>query len=54
MLPLGLRVQEKIEKLLDKHMHSIGAARVALSSLSSAQLWEQSGRLSQVGPEVRN
>jgi len=52
MLPLGLRVQEKIEKLLDKHMHSIGAARLALSSLSSAQLWEQSGRLSQVSGEL--
>lgn len=24
MLPLGDRVQEKIEKLLDKHMQSIG------------------------------
>ena len=24
MLPLGLRVQTKVEKLLDKHMSSIG------------------------------
>lgn len=26
MLPLGLRVQSKVEKLLDKHMSSIGEA----------------------------
>lgn len=25
MLPLGLRVQDKIEKLIDKHMQSLGA-----------------------------
>jgi prolyl-tRNA synthetase len=24
LLPLGLRVQDKIEKLVDKHMHSVG------------------------------
>lgn len=24
MLPLGLRVQEKIERLIDKHMCSVG------------------------------
>lgn len=24
LLPLGLRVQDKIEKLIDKHMHSVG------------------------------
>lgn len=24
MLPLGLRVQDKIEKLIDKHMQSLG------------------------------
>ena len=24
MLPLGLRVQEKIERLIDKHMQSLG------------------------------
>ena len=45
MLPLGLRVQNKIEKLIDKHMTAIGASKVSLSSLSSQALWEQSGRL---------
>jgi len=45
MLPLGLRVQSKIEALVDKHMQSLGASKVSLSSISSHKLWEQTGRL---------
>lgn len=45
MLPLGLRVQNKVERLIDKHMLRLGAAKVSLSSLSSEELWQRSGRL---------
>ena len=45
MLPLGLRVQNKIEGLIDKHMRSIKASKVSLSSISSQALWRKSGRL---------
>ncbi|CAL5871010.1 uncharacterized protein PFLUO_LOCUS5252 [Penicillium psychrofluorescens] len=45
LLPLGLRVQEKVERLIDRHMRSLGASKVSLSSFSSQELWEQSGRL---------
>ncbi|TKA74701.1 hypothetical protein B0A55_05090 [Friedmanniomyces simplex] len=45
LLPLGLRVQEKIERLIDKHMLSLGASKVSLSSLTSEDLWQLSGRL---------
>lgn len=45
LLPLGLRVQDKIERLIDKHMQAVGACKVSLSSLSSQALWERSGRL---------
>lgn len=45
MLPLGLRVQEKLERLIDKHMRSINASKVSLSSISSQTLWAKSGRL---------
>lgn len=44
MLPLGLRVQEKLERLIDKHMRSISASKVSLSSISSLALWQRSGR----------
>jgi prolyl-tRNA synthetase len=68
MLPLGLRVQNKLEALIDKHMrtlgmalhhmvqelhsHALGASKVSLSTISSEELWEQSGRLTE-GSEVR-
>jgi prolyl-tRNA synthetase len=48
LLPLGLRVQTKIERLLDKHMHDLRASRVSLSSISSQNLWSKSGRLSKI------
>lgn len=52
MLPFGLRVQEKIEKLIDGHMQGLGASKVALSTISSQALWEKSGRLTSVAPEL--
>ncbi|KAJ5637479.1 hypothetical protein N7490_007358 [Penicillium lividum] len=52
MLPLGLRVQDKLERLIDKHMRSLGASKVSLSSLSSQELWEKSGRLNASSEEV--
>jgi prolyl-tRNA synthetase len=55
MLPLGLRVQEKICKLADAAMKrvgslrefewaDVGAAKMELPALSPFQLWVQSGR----------
>ncbi|KAF5973333.1 prolyl-tRNA synthetase [Fusarium coicis] len=52
LLPLGLRVQGKIEKLIDKHMHSVGASRLSLSTISSEELWRKSDRLESVAPEL--
>ncbi|KAJ5370492.1 uncharacterized protein N7496_006584 [Penicillium cataractarum] len=52
LLPLGLRVQDKLESLIDKHMRSLGASKVSLSSISSQELWEQSGRLTEGSDEV--
>ncbi|KAF4974504.1 hypothetical protein FZEAL_8600 [Fusarium zealandicum] len=52
LLPLGLRVQDKIEKLLDKYMRSVGASRLSLSSISSEDLWRRSDRLDRVAPEL--
>ncbi|KAF7535413.1 hypothetical protein G7054_g5383 [Neopestalotiopsis clavispora] len=52
MLPLGQRVMEKLEKLIDKHMQEVGALKVSLSSISSQALWEKTGRLAGYGPEL--
>lgn len=68
MLPLGRRVQEKLEVLIDKHMYQLGesfpshfstkltmlgASKVSLSSISSEELWAKSGRIANVGSEVQ-
>ncbi|EZF56861.1 hypothetical protein H113_00783, partial [Trichophyton rubrum MR1459] len=45
LLPLGLRVQEKLERLIDKYMRKLSASKLSLSSLSSQALWKKSGRL---------
>ncbi|KAF2018837.1 prolyl-tRNA synthetase [Aaosphaeria arxii CBS 175.79] len=46
ILPLGLRVQNKLESLIDKHMTSIGASKLLLSFISTEELWRKSGRYS--------
>jgi len=51
MLPLGQRVLQKLESLIDKHMTSVGASKVSLSSITSQALWERTGRYSGHGSE---
>ncbi|KAF1911775.1 hypothetical protein BDU57DRAFT_598420 [Ampelomyces quisqualis] len=46
LLPLGLRVQNKLEALIDTHMQAIGASKTSLSSITTEALWRQSGRYS--------
>ena len=52
-LPLGQRVQAKLEALADRHLRPLGAAKVALSSLSAEALWARSGRLDAIAELFR-
>lgn len=52
LLPLGYRVQDKIMKVIEKHMGSIGASRMALATLSSPSAWGQSGRFDKLHSEL--
>lgn len=52
LLPLGVRVQDKIAKVIDKHMESIGASRLAMSSLTTEDLWRKSGRFENIASEL--
>ncbi|KAK3945236.1 proline--tRNA ligase [Diplogelasinospora grovesii] len=53
MLPLGRRVQDKIETLIAKHMEeTLAASRVSMSTISTEALWEKSGRLQSVASEL--
>ncbi|KAF2967189.1 hypothetical protein GQX73_g6361 [Xylaria multiplex] len=51
-LPLGERVQKKLENLIDKYMSQLGASKVSLSSISSQALWQQTNRLEGYGQEL--
>ncbi|KAF2722770.1 prolyl-tRNA synthetase [Polychaeton citri CBS 116435] len=45
ILPLGLRVQEKLERIIDRHMQGLlRASKASLSSITSEALWRDSGR----------
>lgn len=44
LLPLGLRVQRRIEKIVRDRLDHIGCHEVSLASLASSALWKRSGR----------
>lgn len=45
LLPLGVRVQQKIETLIRRRLHEAYCSELALSTLVDANLWRKSGRL---------
>ncbi len=52
MLPLGLRVEEKIEKIIRKHMNNAGSQEVKMPALIASEYYENSGRLKGFGPSI--
>ncbi len=51
-LPLGLRVLRKVEGIVRDEMDSAGALEVAMPAVQPAELWQESGRWDQYGPEL--
>ena len=52
LLPLGLRVVRKIEKIIREEMDAGGAQEAFLPTLHPVELWEKSGRTAYWGPEL--
>ena len=52
MLPLGLRVQNNIEKIIRRHMNEAGAQEVKMPALIAAEYYEESGRMKGFGPSI--
>ncbi|MBR3264356.1 MAG: proline--tRNA ligase [Erysipelotrichaceae bacterium] len=52
MLPLGLRVENKIENIIRKHMNEAGAQEVKMPALIAAEYYEDSGRMKGFGPSI--
>ncbi|HSC67268.1 MAG TPA: proline--tRNA ligase [Cellvibrio sp.] len=51
-LPMGLRVLRKVENIVREEMNKSGAMEVLMPVVQPAELWEESGRWQQYGPEL--
>lgn len=52
LLPLGLKVHQKIEKVVRKHMDKSGAQEVVMPVLHPLELWKETNRTSTTGFEL--
>lgn len=51
-LPLGLRVLRKVENIVREEMDKSGAQEVLMPAVQPAELWQESERWDQYGPEL--
>lgn len=51
-LPTGLKVLKKVENIVREEMHKAGAQEVLMPMVQPADLWEESGRWEDYGPEL--
>ncbi len=51
-LPMGLRVFRKVEAIVREEMDKAGSQEVLMPVVQPAELWEESGRWEQYGPEL--
>jgi len=50
--PLGLRVLRKVEHIVREEMNRAGALEMLMPSVQPAELWEETGRWDQFGPQL--
>jgi prolyl-tRNA synthetase len=51
-LPMGLRTLRKVEQIIREEMDRAGALEVLMPAIQPAELWQESGRWEQYGPEL--
>lgn len=51
-MPLGLKVLRKIEQIVRDEMNAAGAIELLMPIVQPAELWAESGRLAEYGPEL--
>ena len=52
LLPLGFRVQQRIEQIIREELDAIGGQEMEMPVVHPADLWRETGRYDQVGPEM--
>ncbi len=51
-MPLGVRVLHKVERIVREEMDRAGALELLMPAVQPAELWQESGRWQQYGPEL--
>ncbi|SDV49561.1 proline--tRNA ligase [Chitinasiproducens palmae] len=51
-LPIGLRSVRKVERIVREEMERAGAIEILMPGVQPAELWQESGRWEQYGPEL--
>src|SRR5499426_1213017 len=51
-MPLGLRVLHKVEAVVREEMNRSGAIELLMPTVQPAELWQESGRWAEYGPEL--
>jgi prolyl-tRNA synthetase len=51
-MPLGLRVLRRVENIVREEMNRAGAIELSMPVVQPAELWQESGRWEQYGPEL--
>ncbi len=51
-MPLGIRVMRKVEDIVREEMNAAGAVELLMPAVQPAELWRESGRWDQFGPEL--
>jgi len=51
-LPFGLRTLRKVEAIIREEMDRAGALEILMPAIQPAELWQESGRWEQYGPEL--
>lgn len=51
-MPLGLKVLRKVEAIIREEMNRAGALELLMPAVQPAELWQESGRWAQYGPEL--
>ena len=51
-MPLGLRVLQRVEAIVREEMTRAGAVELLMPSIQPAELWEESGRWTKMGPQM--
>jgi len=51
-MPLGLRILRKVEAIVREEMNRAGAIELLMPAVQPAELWQESGRWAQFGPQM--